>query len=50
MVVSCGDTFERSAIEQWFKDNDSCPFCRATCNKVVVPNKAVRKMIQDWVP
>jgi hypothetical protein len=48
VVVSCGDTFERSAIEEWFRSADTCPYCRAKSTKVVVPNKAVKKMIQDW--
>jgi hypothetical protein len=48
MVVSCGDTFERSAIEEWFRSADTCPFCRAKSTKVVVANKAIKKLIQDW--
>jgi hypothetical protein len=48
MVVSCGDTFERSAIEKWFKIKDTCPLCREQSDKKVAPNKAVKKMIQDW--
>ena len=47
---SCGDTFERAAIEQWFQGNDTCPYCRELSTKVVMPNKAVKKMIQDWKP
>jgi hypothetical protein len=48
MVVSCGDTFERSAIEEWFRSADTCPYCRVKSTKVVVPNKAIKKLIQDW--
>jgi hypothetical protein len=38
IVVSCGDTFERSAIVEWFKDNDNCPMCREQSDKKVMPN------------
>jgi hypothetical protein len=49
VMIECGDTFERSAIEEWFKDHDTCPYCRSTCNKdMLLPNRAVKKMIQDW--
>jgi hypothetical protein len=49
VMIECGDTFERLAIEEWFKDHDTCPYCRSTCSKdVLLPNRAVKKMIQDW--
>jgi hypothetical protein len=48
VMIGCGDTFERSAIEEWFKGHDTCPFCREQSNKVLMPNKVVKKMIQDW--
>jgi hypothetical protein len=49
VMIECGDTFERSAIEEWFKDHDTCPYCRSTCNKdLLLPNRGIKKMIQDW--
>jgi ribosomal protein S24E len=50
IVAACGDTFERAAILQWFQRTATCPLCREPSDKVVVTNKAVRIMIQDWKP
>lgn len=47
MVVPCGHTFERSAIERWLQDNNTCPVCRQPCEQVC-PNIVVKKMIDDW--
>lgn len=48
VMIGCGDTFERTAIEEWFKEHDTCPYCREPSDKVLLPNKAVKRMIQDW--
>jgi hypothetical protein len=45
-----GNTYERSAIEQWLVTNDTSPLTNeAVPSKMVVPNLALRKIIQDWV-
>ena len=44
-----GKTYERDAIERWFKDNSTSPMTRAEISKVLIPNESVRNMIQDWV-
>eukprot|EP00923_Selenidium_pygospionis_P047994 GHVN01082706.1.p1 GENE.GHVN01082706.1~~GHVN01082706.1.p1 ORF type:complete len:179 (+),score=26.70 GHVN01082706.1:40-576(+) len=48
VMITCGDTFERSAILEWFESNTSCPFCREPSDKRLMPNKALKKVIQDW--
>jgi hypothetical protein len=48
VMIGCGDTFERAAITAWFQDHDTCPKCREPSNKAMIPNKAVKTMIQDW--
>eukprot|EP00923_Selenidium_pygospionis_P047996 GHVN01082708.1.p1 GENE.GHVN01082708.1~~GHVN01082708.1.p1 ORF type:complete len:188 (+),score=29.51 GHVN01082708.1:424-987(+) len=48
VTITCGDTFERSAILEWLESNASCPICREPSDKRLLPNKAVKKMIQDW--
>jgi len=50
VMIGCGDTFERSAIEEWFKGHDTCPYCREPSNKVLMSNKAFKTVIQEWKP
>tara|TARA_B100000676_G_C17962623_1_gene778506 strand:+ start:321 stop:962 length:642 start_codon:yes stop_codon:yes gene_type:complete len=51
-VITCdGHTYEREAIEKWFVMNDTSPFTGvALDSKVLVPNHAVRKAIEAYVP
>jgi hypothetical protein len=45
-----GNTYERSAIEKWLGTNDTSPLTNETMpSKMLVPNLALRKMIEDWV-
>jgi hypothetical protein len=48
VIISCGDTFERWAIAKWFEDNDTCPACRAHSGKTLMPNKIIKKLVNDW--
>ena len=49
VMILCGDTFERSEITKWFEQNNTCPHCRQQPpTKTMIPNLAVRKMIEDW--
>lgn len=50
IVTSCGDTFEREAIQQWFRDTPTCPLCRNPASRKggLAPNKALKNLIQDW--
>lgn len=49
VMILCGDTFERSEITKWFEQNNTCPHCRQKPpTKTMIPNLAVRKMIEDW--
>lgn len=50
VMIECGDTFERSAIEAWFENNDTCPLCRDLCKeKKTTPNRIAKRMIEDWL-
>lgn len=51
-VITCdGHTYERKAIEEWFKMHDTSPFTGAKLsNKTLVHNLAVRKAIEVYVP
>eukprot|EP00923_Selenidium_pygospionis_P046624 GHVN01080536.1.p1 GENE.GHVN01080536.1~~GHVN01080536.1.p1 ORF type:complete len:167 (+),score=23.78 GHVN01080536.1:266-766(+) len=48
VMITCGDTFERSAIVDWFKNNNTCPNCRQPSDKKLMPNKVVKKIVQDF--
>eukprot|EP00923_Selenidium_pygospionis_P027575 GHVN01049732.1.p1 GENE.GHVN01049732.1~~GHVN01049732.1.p1 ORF type:complete len:252 (+),score=55.03 GHVN01049732.1:109-864(+) len=48
ILFTCGDTFERIAIEKWFTKNETCPLCRKASDKKVMANKVVKRMIEDW--
>jgi hypothetical protein len=44
-----GNTYERSAIEQWLRTNDTSPLTNETLpNKTLIPNLSFRKIIQDF--
>tara|TARA_B100000900_G_scaffold392595_1_gene388239 strand:- start:1675 stop:2307 length:633 start_codon:yes stop_codon:yes gene_type:complete len=51
-VITCdGHTYEREAIEEWFVTHDTSPLTGAALrNKSLVPNYAVRKAIEVYVP
>jgi hypothetical protein len=43
VLAADGNTYERSANEQWFTTNDNSPLTNATLpNKMLVPNLALR--------
>lgn len=48
--TSSGKTFERSAIEKWFKDgNTTCPLTRIPLDRRFLrPNVTLRKSIEEW--
>ena len=51
VVPCCGNTYDRMAAEQWIGANESCPSCRADLDcSMLVPNRALRQMIEDTVP
>ena len=43
-----GFTYERSAIEKWFRSNPTSPMTRATIVPTVVPNMSLRSQIAAW--
>lgn len=49
--LSCGDTFERVGLEEWFKVHDSCPTCgKILSDKSWTPNAAAKGMVNEWIP
>merc|ERR1740117_193091 len=49
VVCSDGHTYERSSIEEWLKEHNTSPVTGAILEfKHLVPNRALRKVIQEW--
>ncbi|XVF80271.1 hypothetical protein PTKIN_Ptkin15bG0057300 [Pterospermum kingtungense] len=48
--TSSGQTFERSAIEKWFKEgNNLCPLTMTPLDTSILrPNKTLRQSIEEW--
>lgn len=48
VVAIDGNTYERSAIEEWFKNNDTSPLTNLPLeSKRLVPNNNLKRFIQD---
>ena len=50
VMLGCGDTFERAAIEAWLANHDTCPWCRGVTDGALTPNAALRAAIRRWEP
>ena len=50
VMLGCGDTFERAAIEAWLANHDTCPWCRGATDGTLTPNAALRAAIRRWEP
>jgi hypothetical protein len=49
VIAMDGNTYERPAIEQWLRANDTSPLTNETLpNKTLIPNRSLRKIIQDF--
>ncbi|KAK7276200.1 hypothetical protein RIF29_17335 [Crotalaria pallida] len=50
VTLSTGITYDRDSIEKWFEEgNNTCPVTKSVLTTFdVIPNHALRKMIQDW--
>ena len=45
-----GFTYEREAIEKWFKNHDISPKTGATVDmKLLIPNHSLRNVIRDFL-
>ena len=49
VICSNGHTFERKAIEQWLLLNQTCPKSRDRISSILVPNHALRNVLDDFV-
>ena len=45
MVLNCGHSFEKSAIEDWLEMNNICPICRKDVISIV-PNYTLKTMLK----
>ena len=43
-----GHTYEREAIETWFRGHDTSPMTRAVVPPTLIPNVNLRSMIASW--
>ncbi|XP_020091288.1 U-box domain-containing protein 21-like [Ananas comosus] len=50
VTAATGITYDRQSIETWLElGNGSCPVtARPVANEELIPNHAIRRMIQDW--
>ncbi|KAE9596124.1 hypothetical protein Lal_00030906 [Lupinus albus] len=50
VTLSTGITYDRDSIEKWFNNgNNTCPVTKRVLTTFdMIPNHALRKMIQDW--
>ncbi len=49
VINAAGFTYERRAIENWFKNNDTDPLTRTKLNKLLIPNIALKHSIDNWL-
>src|SRR3990167_3976284 len=49
VVITSGHTYERTAIETWLQDHDTCPLTKTKLrHKTVTPNHTLKKLIGDF--
>lgn len=49
VIALDGKTYEREAIAEWFKHHNTSPITRAVVPSTLIPNDALRNIIEDWV-
>ena len=49
VMCSSGHTYEREAIEQWFRIHRRCPDTNEPITDVLIPNHALRNVLDDFV-
>ncbi|KAK9830341.1 hypothetical protein WJX72_011142 [[Myrmecia] bisecta] len=49
VIAEDGHTYERAAIEEWFKTHDTLPMTNAVVtSKVLIPNISMRRLVEDY--
>jgi hypothetical protein len=48
VMTLCGHTFDRLAVEKWLTAHNTCPLCSSKVDNQLIPNIAVRNIIEDW--
>jgi len=49
VISSNGQTYERESIESWLVHNNTCPKTRQRISNILVPNYALRDILDDFV-
>jgi hypothetical protein len=48
-LAETGHTFEKYALEDWLKENNTCPMTRVELKtKQFLPNWNLKKAIEEW--
>jgi len=50
VIASDGFSYERSAIDQWFKSSDKSPVTGTKITRALIPNHALRNAVQEVYP
>ena len=48
VVAEDGNTYERAAIENWFTTKSTSPLTNEPMGPTVFPNRAIKKLIDEW--
>lgn len=48
VVAMDGNTYERSAITEWFRRNNTSPMTNQAIADTVIPNRVLRSEIMEW--
>lgn len=49
VVALDGNTYERSAITEWFRRNNTSPMTNQHIGTTLIPNRVVRSEIMEWL-
>ena len=49
VVAMDGHTYEKRAIEDWYKQNRTSPVTREAINPSLIPNHSMRSQIASWL-
>ena len=50
VTTADGHSYSRAAIRQWLVDHNTSPASSTLANKLLIPNIALRKAIEEWRP
>ena len=47
VMTTAGNSYERSSITEWLKENNTDPVTNVIIRKKLIPNHSLRKLIED---